>query len=126
MGLCNNNQICVKNNQEVFDIENVIGRVLRAENDYQIAINSAVEEAERHAEESKKKQSAHLDMLRNSFREFEAEQHDLFEKTLYEGMRKMDEENAVLKEQLKNCQVRKAELISNRLKKEVLELHGGH
>jgi len=39
-------------------------------------------------------------------------------------MRKMDKDNTAMKEQLKKCQEKKAQLISKRLKKEVLVLYG--
>jgi len=104
--------------------EDVISIVLRAENDYHFAMNNAVEEAEKYAEDSKQKQGAYLDELRRDFHQFERAQRDRFEKTLFESMLNMDEENAAVKAQLKNCQVEKAKLISKRLKKEVLMVYG--
>jgi len=105
-------------------IEDVISVVLRAENDYHFAINNAVEEAEKYAGDSRKLQSAYLDGLRRGFHEFEKAQQEEFEMTLYESMRKMDEENAASKETLKNCQHLKSRQISKRLKKEVLHQYG--
>ena len=101
-------------------IEDVINTVLRAENDYHFAMNNAIEEVERYAQESREKQGDYLEKLRNDFHLYERTQREQFEESLNVSMRKMDEEIAASKEQLKASQVRKAELISERLKWEVL------
>jgi len=104
--------------------EDIIGIVLRAENDYQFAINSAVEKAEKYADDSRKDQSAYLEKLRLDFDMFESEQSSSFEETLRDNMRKMDEDNILLKEQLTACFSNKVETVSERLMKEVLLVHG--
>ena len=104
--------------------DDIIGIVLRAESDYHFAMSNAVDEAEKYAQECRSKQSAYLEELRRDFHLFERAEHDHFEKTLSESMRQMDEENVILKEQLRNCQIKKAGQISKRLKREVLFLHG--
>ena len=105
-------------------IEDVISVVLRAENDYHFAMSKAVEEAEKYADDSKEKQGAYFEGLRRGFHDFEEAQQEEFEKTLYDSMRKMDEENAISRDQLKNCQHTKSEQISKRLMKEVLHQYG--
>lgn len=104
--------------------EDIINIILRAENDYHFAMSNATEDAEKYAQESRNEQRDYLDKLQRDFHQFEAEQREHFEKVLYESMRKMNEEHAALKNQLKNCQIKKAEQISKRLKKEVLGSYG--
>jgi len=105
-------------------IEDVMNIILRAENDYHFAISNAVEEAEKYAEDSRRKQGAYLDGLRRGFHEYERAQQAEFEKTLYDSMRKMNEDNAAAKEHLEDCQHKKSGQISARLKKEVLYQYG--
>ena len=104
--------------------DDVISEVLRAENDYHYAIDDAEKEAEKYALDKRKQQGAHLEQLRADFHAFEKSEREKFETTLSDSMRKMDEENAAKKARLKACQIRKAEQISERLKKEVLSLYG--
>ena len=104
--------------------DDIIGTILRAESDYNFALEKAVEEAEKYAQDSRNDQSAYLEELRKDFHAFEKSERDKFDKTLFESLRKMDAENATLKEQLKACQSDKADAISDRLMKEVLLLYG--
>ena len=104
--------------------EDVISEILRAENDYNYALSSAVKEAEQYAAEARAQQSAWQDKLRQDFRHFEKAERDRFEETLSESMRKMDEENTAAKELMRTRQQKKAGEISDRLKEEVLSLYG--
>ena len=103
--------------------DNIISIVLQAEDDYHYAIEKTALEAEQYEQDSRITQSAYLDELRNGFKTFESSQRNEFDKTLYESMQKMDNENDTIKAQLKTCQINMAELISERLKKEVLSLY---
>jgi len=104
--------------------EDIIGIVLRAENEYQYAINNAVEKAEEYAEGNRGDQSAFLEKQRLDFELFEKEQREHFEKTLRENMHKMNEDNSISKEKLTASFTGKAETVSDRLMKEVLVIHG--
>ena len=104
--------------------EDIISTILRAENDYHYALKRAAQEAEKYERDNRNAQSAYLEELQSSFRTFENLQRDEFDKSLFESMRKMDKENNTIKEQMKVCQINMAEIISDRLKKEVLSAYG--
>ena len=104
--------------------EDIISIILRAENDYHSELEKTTLQAEEYEQDSRTKQRAYQEKLRGDFQTFEKEQRDEFDKTLYESMQKMDSENNTIKEQMKACQKNMAEIISERLKKEVLSLYG--
>ena len=103
--------------------EDIISLILQAEKEYHNTMKKVVTEAEKYADDCKKKQSAYIDNMQEEWYSFEKAENDKFKKALYEDEQKMDIEMAKSKEQLKIRQEKKAELISDRLKEEVLSLY---
>ena len=104
--------------------DDIICLILQAEKEYHSAVRNAVTEAESYAEECKKKRNADLEDLKSEWHLFEAVENEKFQKSLSEDKQKMEAEMIQKKEQLKICQGKKMEIISERLKREVLSLYG--
>ena len=103
--------------------EDIINLILQAEKEYHETLKKAVIEAEKYADDCKKKQSAFIDNMQEEWYSFEKAENDKFQKALYEDEQKMIIEMAKSKEQLKIRQKKKADIISERLKREVLSLY---
>ena len=104
--------------------EDYIALLLQVENDYHNAIKKAVSEAEAQADLLKQRQKAYVESLRKEWHAYEKEENDKLNKTIAEDNIKIESETAVSKERLKTLQMKKAEMISERLKEEVLGLYG--
>ena len=98
--------------------------LLQAENEYHAAVRSAVSEAEKYADDCKKKQDAYIENLKQEWHSFEKSENDKRDKKLAEDEKNLEAKTAELKKRLKICQEKKADQISERLKGEVLALYG--
>jgi len=104
--------------------EDILYVLLQAENEYQSAMKNAVKEAEDYADGLRNKQAAYIEELKQNWHLFEASEIEKLEKRLFDDEQKLEVRAAELKEQLKISQKKKADMISERLKKEVLSLYG--
>jgi len=104
--------------------ESILSLLLQAENEYDAAIKNAVKETENYADECRKEQDAYVDGLNRDWEIFEKSETDKLDKTLAETEQNLEIKMAELKNQLKLRQEKKAELISGRLKEEVISLYG--
>jgi hypothetical protein len=104
--------------------DNAIHFILQAEKDYHDALEKAVTAAESYAEESREKQRLFLDGLKQEWKDFENKESAKLTEMLAEAERKSEEETAQMRERLQARQAEHAESLSDRLKKEVLGLHG--
>ena len=103
--------------------EDIINLILQAEKEYHNKLKKAVTEAEKYADDCKKKQGAIIDEMQEEWYSFEKAENEKLKNALYEDEQKMEIEMAKSKEQLKIRQIKKADLISDRLKEEVLSLY---
>jgi hypothetical protein len=104
--------------------EDVISLLLQVENDYHNAVKTAVDEAMNYADGCKKKQDAYIDGLNRDWHLFETSENNKLDKKLSEDEKNLEAKTAELKTRLKISRENKAELISERLKEEVLALYG--
>jgi transcription initiation factor TFIID subunit TAF12 len=104
--------------------ENIMALVLKAEQVYHHAVQSAVHKAELYTDECKKEQSIYVETLQNDWYTFEKSEKQKFEESLLKDEKELEVKLAKDKEQIKNLQKNKVEEISERLKKEVLSLNG--
>ena len=98
--------------------------LLQAEKEYDNSVKNAVKAAEDYAGERRKEQSAYIENLKLEWQNFEKSENNKLIETLSENERKLEIKAAELKNLLKISQKKKAELISERLKEEVLSLYG--
>jgi len=104
--------------------DGIISLILRAESEYRDAVRGADIKAEDYADECAQKQDAYLNRMRREWAVFEKEENENLQKRLLETEQKTERDTAELKERLRACQSEKAEAISERLKREVLAVHG--
>jgi len=104
--------------------EDYISILLQVEADYHRAMKKAVAEAEIRTDELRQKQKAYIEELRKEWHTFEKAENERLSKTLSDDYLKIEAKTAVSKERLKALQMKKAELISERLKEEALGLYG--
>ena len=102
----------------------VLNLILNAEQEYHSAIKKAIGEAKRYVDVNKDKQKSFVEHLNYEWYLFEKSENESFEKKLLETEKEMIEEIAKRKEPLKASQQKKADLISERLKREVLSIYG--
>jgi len=98
--------------------------LLQAENEYHDAVKNAVKRAENYADNSKKRQAAYIEILKSDWDSFETDENAQLDKTLADDEQKLETEMEELKKHLKISQEKKADMISERLKEEVLSLYG--
>lgn len=98
--------------------------LLQAENEYQIAMKSAVKDMEDYADECRQRLNAYIEELKNGWNMFEKMENEKLAKMLSEDERRLENKTVELKKHLKLNQEKMAEIISERLKKEVLSLYG--
>ena len=103
---------------------NVLELIIKAEHDYRDTVDNAVTEAEKYVDERRKAQSDHIMGLEYDWRAFERAENEKLEEALLNDKRLLEEETEKTMEQLKELQSRKLDSISDRLKEEVLSLHG--
>ena len=104
--------------------EDIISLLFQAENEYHNAVKTAVSEAENYADGCKKKQNAFIENLKQDWHSFEKSDNDKLAKKLYEDEKILEARAAELKKRLRIIREKKAELISERLKEEVLAFYG--
>ena len=104
--------------------EDIINVILQTEQEYHSAIKKAVEKAKRYVDDNKAKQNAYIEHLNYEWYKFEKSESEKFQKQLLETEKEMIAEIAKRKEPLKMSQQMKADLISERLKREVLSIYG--
>ena len=104
--------------------EDIIASILLVENEYQQAIESAQNKAQLLISERRKMQAEHLEQMRLEWEKFEQEQALQLTQMLSEQEKRMDEEAFELRGRLRKKQQEVAEIISERLKQEVLSAHG--
>ena len=98
--------------------------ILKAEGEYRDSVKSAATEAEDYADARKKEQSAYFDVLKQEYQLFEKAENEKMKNAFSEQQRQIEEETVNAKLLLKERCDKKAEAISERLKKEVLSLSG--
>ena len=104
--------------------EDILYLLLQAENEYHSAMKNAVKEAEDYADECRERQNGYIEELKKNWHLFENSENGKLEQMLSENERKLEAKAAELKEYLRISQKKKADLISERLKEEVLSLYG--
>ena len=104
--------------------ENIINLILQAENEYNNTVKIAVAQAEKYVDKCREEQDLYIDKLKNEWQLFEQRENEKLDKAFYAEEQQKKEETVRAKEQLKVCREKKADLISERLMKEVLSLDG--
>jgi hypothetical protein len=102
--------------------EDILSLLLQAEYEYHSTVKHAVRDAEKYVENSRKEQAKHIEELRQKQLFFEKTENEIMEQTLLTESKRIEEKAARLKEQMKARQEDKADMISKRLKEEVLSL----
>ena len=97
---------------------------MQAEKEYHNKVKHALKDADKYVTDCQRKQSAYLDHLRHEWDLFEKAEREKLEKALLDDQQKLEHGLAKSKEQMRACQQKKAEAISERLKEEVLSLYG--
>ena len=98
--------------------------ILKAEQEYHHSVQKAVDKAELYTDNCKKEQSSYIDDLQNEWYLFEKTENQKFEEALLKDEKELEIKLTGDKERLKSLQKIKVEEISERLKREVLSLHG--
>lgn len=104
--------------------ENILNLIMQAEKEYHLEVKNAAREAQKYADDCKERQSDYMEELKQEWHLFEERESVNFKKLLSEKKQEIDAQIAKQKERLRICQSKKADLISERLKKEVLSLNG--
>jgi len=102
----------------------VLTVLLQAEKEYYDAIRTAVKDAEIYSEGSREKQRLYKEVLKEEWERFEEEENENLQNALFEAEQRLAQETEQKKELLRTCQKNKADQISERLKKEVLQSYG--
>ena len=104
--------------------ENIISKILQAEAEYHAALEKAAQESEIYKATLRGQQSESLKEIKQQSQIFEETCNAQYSKELTKQQEELEQEFLRRKQELKNSQQKKAELISERLKKEVLSLYG--
>jgi len=104
--------------------EDVIHLILQAERDYNKVVKQAISEAEQYVDACKDKQSAYVQDLEHTWSVFEKAENEKLESRLLADEQRLEAELQERKRSLDLRQQEKAELISKRLKEEVLSFNG--
>ena len=102
----------------------VLALLLQAEKEYYDALKTAAIEAEIYSEGCREKQRLYKEVLKEEWERFEEAENERLQNALFEAEQRLGQETEEKKELLKTCQKNKADLISERLKKEVLQSYG--
>jgi peptidoglycan hydrolase CwlO-like protein len=113
--------VCIKRDVHEGD---ALGLILQAEREYYIAIDKAVIEGKRYVDERKLKQEEHIKKEKNEWNLFEVSENEKLQSKLAKEEQRIEELLSELKDELKEMQEKKADIISTRLKEEVLSIHG--
>ena len=103
---------------------NVLELIIKAESDYQDIVDNAVVEAELYADDRRNEQAACAQRAELEWSSFEKAENAKLEMALQLDKQRLEEETERAMEQLKELQSRKLDLISDRLKEEVMSLYG--
>ena len=104
--------------------EDILRMIINAEEKYQSAVRNALETADKYTEDRQKEQIAAREALTRDWHLFEIAETENLERLIHEEERKIDAETAQLKVTFKTHQVSKVDIISERLKEEVLAFYG--
>ncbi|MCL2548190.1 MAG: hypothetical protein FWE76_03395 [Symbiobacteriaceae bacterium] len=104
--------------------EDILAMILVAEDEYQQALVEAEREAELYISERRREQNAYLEKLLQEWEQFEENENLRLQAMLSEDERQLNEETRLARERLLARQQEVAELISERLKQEVLAAYG--
>jgi len=104
--------------------EDILALILQAEDEYHDAVENAAKKAEDYAGERKKNQNAYIEELKHNWRLFETSENEKLALRLSGDEQKLEAEMDELKKRLTVSRDKKADQISERLKKEVLSLYG--
>ena len=104
--------------------DDIFSLILQAEKEYNDALIKAMKEGERYVGACKKKQADYIEELKDKWNLFEKSENEKFQKMLSDEEHKIDIITAEKKGELKERQKIKADIISERLKEEVLSLYG--
>jgi len=110
--------------EEFFVREDILAMILVAEDEYQQALVEAEREAELYISERRREQNAYLEKLLQEWEQFEENENLRLQAMLSEDERQLNEETRLARERLLARQQEVAELISERLKQEVLAAYG--
>ena len=102
--------------------EDILALLLQSEKEYRSAVKTAVADGEKYVAGRRKEQESQVSRLKTDFRAYEESESENLEQTLLDESGSMEREAAGLKMKMKQRQEEKAELISLRLKEEVLSL----
>ena len=102
----------------------IMSLILQAEKEYQESMKKAVREAEVYSDECSDKRSSYIDELEREWELFKKSEDDRFKYKLAEDEEMMEAKKTEMKGRLRARQEAKADMISERLKKEVLSLYG--
>ena len=100
----------------------MLSQLLQAENEYRAAMKTAAKKADIYADDCEKKQDVYVEGLKREWQLFEDAENDKLAKMLAEDERRLEIKTAELKELLQISGEKKADIISERLKREVLSL----
>ena len=104
--------------------EDILYLILQAEKEYQTAVKNAEKEGGQYVDDCKEKQTAYFEELKREWYLFAKAENEKYIKKLYDDEQRMELEIEKSKEQLKACQTKKIDVISERLKMEVLSPYG--
>ena len=97
--------------------------ILQAEKEYHEALVKIEKEGGKYIEGCKLNQHTYIEQLKQEWQLFEQSENEKFEKLFSEDEQKMEAEAVLKKEELLTMQKLKADMISSRLKEEVLSLY---
>ena len=104
--------------------EDIVARVLLAEEDLQSALREAENRAQLEVDVRKKEQESFLNTLRLAWDQFESEEAAKLSQRLQQKEQQLAKQTEQLKMELRQRMLAKADAISERLKQEVMAAHG--
>ena len=104
--------------------DNMISRILRAEAEYHAALEKVSQESDLHKEGLQKKQNEVLDNVKRQWHLFDETCDLKYNEELSKQQEELEQDFLRRKQELKTRQQQKVDIISDRLKKEVLTLYG--
>jgi len=104
--------------------KDVLSLILQAEGEYDAAVRFTIKEAQQYTEARRREQAAYIEGLRQEWLAFENAESEKLEQLLTARESELMDELEQQKVRLKLCQEAKAGPISERIKEEVLSLHG--
>ena len=102
----------------------ILNLILQSESEYRATVEKSEGEAEKYIETLQLKQIDYAEKLKNDWQLFEAAENEKLRKMISDEEQRAESETTEKKEQMKVLQTKKLEVISERLKKEVLSFDG--